>query len=1048
MLQRPVSMVLLLMLAGAVLLALIGGGRAQAASTLAAGDLAVVGFNYDDPDEFAFVLLVDVAAGTEIKFTDNGWKADNTFRTGEGILTMTANVPVAAGTVVDMTAPFASTAVWTTSLSGSVAFSVSGDQILSYQGTEAAPTFIYALNSEGSGWQPDAISSNTSALPLGLSNGYTAIALNEVDNAVYVGPTEGTQVDFLGAISGTVNWTGDDAVRQIMPAGPFNILPPGGPTPTPTNTPSPCTTIPEIQGPGNVSPCENRNVVNIPGCITGVTDTGFYFQDESGDGNAATSDGIFVYQYSTWGNPGGWEIGDRVTVSGQIIEYYDTTEFQSGNSVNVVGSCTPPAATQIQPNTNPNMDPMTLYEQYEGMRVRMSFAGWVVGATKRFISDFPAGDPEIAFVDFGSSIPDYGRVFEMDYPGYQGINYLSGGLNQDLPDLDFGDDIAGVNVTGVLGYQFDKYTLLIDAPPNLTYVDNADVTAYNPDLNPLAQEFDICSFNVENLFDHINDGQGDWGDWAPGWPDSGTPEGEALYQAKLDEIAAVMVNSMKACQVIGVQEMEGKQQIYNDLAAAVAALTPGATWTGVYVESGDGRDISQGFLYRSNLVTLVGGVTPVSGAPYTSWVADGVLDFVRVPATALFRFHAGTAFQTDIHLYTAHFKSKRASGSCATPDCTDIREKEAADLRDILVHHQNVGERAIGGGDLNDTLGSSPIDILEAAAGITNFHIMLPPAQQWGYVFNGESEVLDYMFVTNNLAATQLPGLLWQPDFSPIHMNADFPSSERSSDHDPIRAIFGVPDLSDLPTFGAAWHTYDGLQLGAAWDGDASDAAGSDNGSDDGISIQASYWHPYQTVQVTANVAGGNGWLAAWFDWNLNGTFDVNEIGISQAVNAGSNAIDVTIPGTAQIGLGPAAVLPARFRLYRSNDEPIAVTTGGAVGGEVEDYSFNIPASGAPVLNLSYTYNMNNGTSGAGFYTLLSGQTFVDNGTGGSWTFLSNPARIYLQYSGGANCAARAIGYFTSPTTLQGYRLCQDGSGAMGTWNAVRVLAPLGTEAR
>ncbi|MCB8952033.1 MAG: hypothetical protein H6650_08470 [Ardenticatenales bacterium] len=1041
MFKKPLSIVAFLLLAGAFVLLLIGSGAAQAASTLSAGDLAVVGFNYDDPDEFAFVLLVDVDAGTEIKFTDNGWKADNTFRTGEGILTLTANVPVAAGTVVDMVAPFAGTSDWSTSLSGSLAFSTGGDQILVYQGTEASPTFIYALNSEGTGWQPDATNSNTSALPLGLSNGYTAVALNEVDNAVYAGPTEGTVVTLLGVIGSTVNWSGDDGVRQIMPAGPFTILPPGGPTPTPTTPPPSCATIPEIQGSGNASPCENQYVSNIEGCITGVTNTGFYFQDETGDGDPATSDGIYVYQYSTWTNPGNWAIGDRARVSGQIIEYYDTTEFQSGNSVTIIGSCTPPAAVTVPPYTDPNMNAMTLYEQYEGMRVQMTFDGWVVGATKRFISDFPAGDPEIAFVDFGSAIPAYSRVFEMDYAGYQGINYISGGLDQDLPDLDFGDEIAGTNVTGVLGYQFDKYTLLVDVAPTLNTVDNADVTPTNPDLNALAQEFDVCSFNVENLFDYINDGQGDWGDWAPGWPNSGSPEGQALYATKLADTASVIVNGMKSCQVIGVQEMEGKQQVYNDLAAAVAALTPGYGWTGVYVESGDARDISQGFLYRSD-VTLVGSVTPVSGAPYTSWVADGVLDFVRVPAAALFRFHAGTPFQTDIHIYTAHFKSKRSSNSCATPDCTDVREKEAADMRDILAHHQGAGEQAIGGGDLNDTFGSSPIAILEASPDVTTLYANLPASARWSYVFNGESEVLDHMYATNNLVGPALPSLLWQFSFNPIHVHADFPSNERSSDHDPLRAIFGVPDLSDMPAFGTAWHSYDGLQLGATWDGDANDAAGSDNATDDGIAIQATYWHPYQTVNVAVNVMGGGGWLAGWFDWNLNGAFDPGEMGINSAVNAGANTVAVTIPGTAQIGLGAVSVLPARFRLYNSPTDPTAMTTGGVVGGEVEDYNFNIPASGAPMLNLSYTYQMNNGTSGSGFATLLAGQTFVDNGTGGNWTFLSNPARIYLQYSGGANCAARVLGYFTGPTTLQGYRLCQDGSGAVGIWNATRVLSP------
>jgi hypothetical protein len=57
-----------------------------------------------------------------------------------------------------------------------VAFAASGDQILVDQGENNNPNFIYALNSEGSGWQSDATSSNTSALPEGLVEGESAIA--------------------------------------------------------------------------------------------------------------------------------------------------------------------------------------------------------------------------------------------------------------------------------------------------------------------------------------------------------------------------------------------------------------------------------------------------------------------------------------------------------------------------------------------------------------------------------------------------------------------------------------------------------------------------------------------------------------------------------------------------------------------------------------------------------------------------------------------------------------------------------------------------------
>ena len=41
-------------------------------TTLSAGDIAITGFNSDNPDQFSFVLLEDVLSTTQIKFTDEG----------------------------------------------------------------------------------------------------------------------------------------------------------------------------------------------------------------------------------------------------------------------------------------------------------------------------------------------------------------------------------------------------------------------------------------------------------------------------------------------------------------------------------------------------------------------------------------------------------------------------------------------------------------------------------------------------------------------------------------------------------------------------------------------------------------------------------------------------------------------------------------------------------------------------------------------------------------------------------------------------------------
>ena len=62
----------------------------SAPTSLSAGDIVIVGFNMDDPDEFAFVPLVGLTSGTEIKFTDNGWFAAGGFRATVDKITYTA----------------------------------------------------------------------------------------------------------------------------------------------------------------------------------------------------------------------------------------------------------------------------------------------------------------------------------------------------------------------------------------------------------------------------------------------------------------------------------------------------------------------------------------------------------------------------------------------------------------------------------------------------------------------------------------------------------------------------------------------------------------------------------------------------------------------------------------------------------------------------------------------------------------------------------------------------------------------------------------------
>lgn len=179
------------------------------ANALQAGDIAQIGIYTDAPDKTAFVALVDIPAGTSINFTDNGWKSSGSFRTGENVETWTApSGGLSAGSVVNLDMSDLSN---------------SGDQIIAYTGTATNPNLLFALNDDGSAWASNATSSNNSALPSGLINGVTAIALNEKDNYAYTGPTSGTAAFLLAAIANKSNWTGNDSSYPTWPAS-FTVI--------------------------------------------------------------------------------------------------------------------------------------------------------------------------------------------------------------------------------------------------------------------------------------------------------------------------------------------------------------------------------------------------------------------------------------------------------------------------------------------------------------------------------------------------------------------------------------------------------------------------------------------------------------------------------------------------------------------------------------------------------------------------------------------------------------------------------------------------------
>jgi len=107
-------------------------------TTLSAGDVALIGINSANPDQFSIVLLKNISANTVINFTDNGFTGINTGRTGEGFLTYTSPLSQNAGTVLTWTNGMTITGTgWSSNNPSNFAFNGSGDQLFIFQGSTA-----------------------------------------------------------------------------------------------------------------------------------------------------------------------------------------------------------------------------------------------------------------------------------------------------------------------------------------------------------------------------------------------------------------------------------------------------------------------------------------------------------------------------------------------------------------------------------------------------------------------------------------------------------------------------------------------------------------------------------------------------------------------------------------------------------------------------------------------------------------------------------------------------------------------------------------------
>ena len=201
----------------------VSPAQAQATATtptvLWPGEIVLTGYTATGgATDFSFATLVDLTPGTQVNFTNRGWLAAGGFRPGEGTLTYT--VP-AAGLTKGQSIVYSATSA---NFSGAaLILGVTGDQLLVYQGTTTAPTFVTALTYPQA-WAADATSDQTSALPPSLTIGTNALTLPAANATLGTSSTvrSGLPIALRTADATPANWAAS-ATRQTLPTTAMSV---------------------------------------------------------------------------------------------------------------------------------------------------------------------------------------------------------------------------------------------------------------------------------------------------------------------------------------------------------------------------------------------------------------------------------------------------------------------------------------------------------------------------------------------------------------------------------------------------------------------------------------------------------------------------------------------------------------------------------------------------------------------------------------------------------------------------------------------------------
>jgi uncharacterized protein len=596
----------------------------------------------------------------------------------------------------------------------------------------------------------------------------------------------------------------------------------------------------KIQGVTNdlstlTSPQEGE-LVTTEGVVTVVLANGFFIQDPIGDGDIATSDGLFVFT----GSIPTVSPGDLVRVSGTVAEFRrddrpnDLTLTQisnPGRRITVTGSAPLPTPVAIDaPDALINLDGIVYWERLEGMYVELDHPV-VAGPTARVPASSP-GLTEFYVVAGPDAVPGSGfqpggNILVRDLPG-DDVDYnperllvddesrIGGGNNTRIVEADgepFQVAVAVGNtftaLTGVIEYQFGQYRLQPDVDPEslLASRQGKPGVGIDPVRATKNSEVSIASFNVENFFDAVDD---------PDKADSPILTADEI-EIKAAKLTLAIADELRCPDIIVLVEIEEALVINGDAeghvpGTEVTALVPrlaarGCPYRAVSWEASDDRSIEVGFMYRTDRdITLKSyyltteGDADTPAKPDDDHVFDGRGQFPdsREPLVGEFEVK-----KRPFIVIGNHWNSKGGDdplyGATQPPvrSSEEQRKLQATYLREYLeqvVFAADPKAAVVVAGDLNDFPfpepgeGVDPLTILKGSGStrLTNLIERVPDRERYTFIFEGNSQVLDHLLVSEALleAVEGIDIAAFNANYGTLY-EEDISTTASSSDHNP-----------------------------------------------------------------------------------------------------------------------------------------------------------------------------------------------------------------------------------------------------------------------